>query len=260
MASGPNRKITVALVIMFVALLVSDVVFAADPQVTLSVYQLTFGAQAQGTSSMDQLVQLTNNGQGELTISAISVTGENSSDFAETNNCPVSPSTVTTNGHCEIHVVFHPTSDSGSFSATLNISDNSSGSPQSVALIGKSTPATPEVKLAPSALAFGNQLVNAASSPAVIVLMNVGSTVLHINSAVSLNGAASSEFRLHTMKNACPADQGELASRASCSIGIIFAPTSLGAKSAQVTVVDDAPGSPHSATLSGTGAAPQGTP
>jgi hypothetical protein len=253
--------------IMLSALLVTLLFFvcgnragAADPQVSLSVYRLTFGAQAQGTSSADQLVQVINNGGGELTINVISITGENSGDFVQTNNCPVSPATVASNGHCEIHVVFHPISDNGAASAALAISDNASGSPQNVVLAGTPTAATPAVMLAPPALAFGNQAMSTTSSVGVIVLTNTGSTVLHINSTVSLSGPASSEFRLHAMKNGCPADQGELAPKASCTIGVIFAPASIGAKSAQVTVVDDAPGNPHVASLSGTGTSPQSTP
>lgn len=230
---------------------------AADPLVTLSVYRLTFGAQAQGTSSADQLVQVTNNGQGELTIASIAITGEDSADFTQTNNCPTSPATITSNGHCEIHVVFHPTSSNGTANAAISIDDNASGSPQSVILTGSVTAATPVVRLAPATLSFGNQSVNTASAVAAIVLTNVGSTALHINSAISLSGPSSSEFRLHDMTNGCPVDQSELAPKASCTIGVIFAPTSNGTKSAQVTVVDDAAGSPHVAGLSGTGIAPQ---
>jgi hypothetical protein len=260
MSRGLNHIRLSALLAILLVLVSGNRASAADPQVSLSVYRLTFGAQAQGTSSADQLVQLTNNGQGDLTITGISITGENSGDFTQTNNCPVSPATIATNGHCEIHVVFHPASDTGAAAAMLNISDNASGSPQAVILAGTPTPATPVVRLAPAALSLGNQPVNTLSAIGVIVLTNVSSTVLHINAAVSLSGPASSEFRLHPIKNGCPTDQGELAPGASCTIGVIFAPASTGPKSAQITVVDDAPGSPHAASLSGTGTAPQTTP
>jgi hypothetical protein len=260
MPRGFNPIMLSALLIMSLFFVGGNRAGAADPQVSLSVYNLTFGAQAQGTASADQMVQVTNNGGGDLTINGISITGENSEDFAQTNNCPVSPATLASNGHCEIHVVFHPMSDNGTASASLAISDNASGSPQSVVLAGTPTAATPGIMLAPSALAFGNQAMNTASAPGVIVLTNTGSTVLHINSAVSLSGPSSGEFRLHAMKNGCPADQGELAPKASCTIGVVFAPASMGAKSAQVTLVDDAPGSPHAASLSGTGTSPQSTP
>jgi hypothetical protein len=86
--------------------------------VSLSIHRLTFGAQAQETSSADQPVQVTNNGQGDLTISSISITGGNSEDFRQTNNCPVSLTTIANNGHCEIHVVFHPVSDNGAATTT----------------------------------------------------------------------------------------------------------------------------------------------
>jgi hypothetical protein len=259
MPRGFSHIMMSALLAMLSILVSGNWASAADPLVSLSVYRLTFGAQAQGTSSPDQLVQLTNNGQGELTITGVSIIGESSGDFTQTNDCPVSPATMASNGHCDIHVVFHPASDNGAAAATLSISDNASGSPQSVVLAGTVSAATPMVRLAPPALAFGNQVVNTLSAAAVIVLTNIGSTGLHINSAISLSGPANGEFRLRAMRNGCPADQGELAPGASCTMGVIFAPASTGPKSAQVTVVDDASGSPHVASLSGTGTAPQTT-
>jgi hypothetical protein len=255
-----NRIMLSGLCTMLLVFVQCNRAAGADPQVSLSVYRLTFGAQAQGTSSTDQFVQVTNNGQGDLMISGISITGESSADFVQTNNCPISPATVATNGHCEIHVVFHPASDTGVAAATLSINDNASGSPHSVLLAGTPTPAVPVVRLVPASLSFGGQAANTLSPDGVIVLTNIGSTVLHINAAVSLTGSASSEFRVHVIKNGCPTDQGELAPGASCNLGVIFAPASIGAKSAQLTVVDDAPGSPHTVSLSGTGTAPQNTP
>ncbi|HEY1757081.1 MAG TPA: LamG-like jellyroll fold domain-containing protein, partial [Bryobacteraceae bacterium] len=69
------------------------------------------------------------------TISSIAVTGTNSGDFAETNNCPVSPATIAVNGVCTINVTFTPLAAS-LFSAAITITDNGSGSPQSASLSG----------------------------------------------------------------------------------------------------------------------------
>src|SRR4029077_8782471 len=65
------------------------VVLAAEPAAVLSPASINFGNQAEGTSSGPQPATLTNNGNGTLLITSITVTGMNSTDFTQTNNCGV---------------------------------------------------------------------------------------------------------------------------------------------------------------------------
>ena len=105
------------------------------PAVTLSRISIDFGSQATGTSSAPQTVTLTNTGGATLTVSGISVTGLNSGDFAQTNNCssPIAPS-----GSCTISTVFTPTA-TGTRAAAVTITDNAPGSPHTVSLTGTGT-------------------------------------------------------------------------------------------------------------------------
>jgi len=105
----------------------------AEPQITLSANQLSFPAQIQETASAQQLVVVTNNGQGDLSVTGITISGENIADFAETNNCPIAPGVLAPRARCEIRVTFSPTV-TGTLSAAVNIADNASGSPQTVSL------------------------------------------------------------------------------------------------------------------------------
>jgi hypothetical protein len=100
--------------------------------VTLSASSLTFGNQKVGTTSPPQTVTLTNTGSGILQITSIAVTGTNSGDFAENNNCGKS---LTGGASCTLSVTFKPTA-TGSRSAAVTITDNASGSPQQVTLSG----------------------------------------------------------------------------------------------------------------------------
>jgi hypothetical protein len=102
---------------------------------TLSPTSLSFNNQNVGTTSAAQTVTLTNSGNGALTISSIGLTGTNAGDFAQTNTCPISPSTLAANANCTINVTFSPTAP-GSRSASVSITDNAGGSPQSVTLSG----------------------------------------------------------------------------------------------------------------------------
>lgn len=106
------------------------------PSVTLSSSSLTFTSENQGATSSAQSVMLTNSGNAALTISAISLTGTDPSDFQQTNSCG---SSVAAGGNCSIGVTFAPTA-TGSRSATLTIGDNATGSPQVVNLTGTGVP------------------------------------------------------------------------------------------------------------------------
>ena len=111
----------------------------SPPAVTLSPGSLSFVNQPLESSSPAQLVTLTNTGNAMLSITGLVVTGANASDFAQTNNCGTSVTAGTT---CAVQVIFTP-SASGSRTASLSISDNASGSPQTVGLSGEGTSATP---------------------------------------------------------------------------------------------------------------------
>jgi VCBS repeat protein len=99
---------------------------------------LTFPLQAVGSTSAQQIVQLTNSGTAALTFGSggISVTGANAGDFSQTNNCGASASaSVAAGTGCFIMVTFSPTGF-GTRTATLMVQDNATGSPQTVVLIG----------------------------------------------------------------------------------------------------------------------------
>jgi uncharacterized protein (TIGR03437 family) len=85
-----------------------------------------------GTGSAAQTVMLTNTGTAALTISGIAITGSNSTDFEQSNNCG---SSLAPAAFCAINVVFSPTA-LGTRAALLSIVDNAVGSPQAVALSG----------------------------------------------------------------------------------------------------------------------------
>ncbi|MHB8503315.1 MAG: choice-of-anchor D domain-containing protein [Candidatus Acidiferrales bacterium] len=234
-------------------------VWGAEPQITLSANQLNFPAQIQETASAPQVVVVTNNGEADLSITGITISGENSADFVQTNNCPIAPGVLAPRTRCEIRVTFSPTV-TGTLSAALNVADNASGSPQTVSLKGVSTAPGPVVSLVPSSLAFGNQPQGTSSAVQMIALTNAGSGTLNINSEISINGPASGDFHIQAIKNSCPLSTFQLARKTSCYIGVVFASATLGVKSAQILIMDDAPGSPHSIQLSGTGTPQQNIP
>jgi trimeric autotransporter adhesin len=105
------------------------------PAVTLAPNPVTFASQTIGVTSAATTVTLTNSGNATLTISSISITGTNPTDFASTAGSSPCGGTLAAGASCTINVTFTPPAG-GSFSATLSIADNAAGSPQTVALSG----------------------------------------------------------------------------------------------------------------------------
>jgi hypothetical protein len=217
--------------------------------VALSPASLTFPSQVQGTQSAALPITLTNNGPGVLTISGISLTGTNPGDFAQNNNCPISPAKLAVNGSCTINVTFTPAAV-GARSASVTITDNGSASPQAIALSG--TGAIPVVGLSASSLVFGNQTVKTTSAAQTVTVTNNGPGALTI-SGISLAGANPGDY---AQNNNCPISPATLAVNGTCTINVTFTPTAVGVRSATVTIMDNGSGSSQTVGLSGTGTAP----
>ncbi len=108
---------------------------STGPAVSLSPSTLAFGSEPVDMTSPSQVVTLSNTGSAALNITSITFTDANASSFLEANTCG---SSVAAGGNCTIAVLFTP-SAAGALTASLSISDNASGSPQSVSLSGTGT-------------------------------------------------------------------------------------------------------------------------
>lgn len=206
--------------------------------VSLSGNSLKFPTQLVGTTSAAQTVTLTNTGAISLTVSNVTITGTNSTDFGETNTCN---SGVPPGGSCTIRVTFNPTAK-GTRTGALTITDNAAGSPQTVSLTGTGT----VVELTPALLNFGSQKVGTTSSPRTITLTNTGSTPLGIR-GISIDGPDFGDFAYTTT---CTSS---LAPKSSCAINVTFTPAKTGKRGASVRVQDSGGGSPQEAPLIGEG-------
>jgi hypothetical protein len=205
----------------------------------LSPTSLGFGSQNLGTTSAPQNVTLTNTGNWNTTliISSIGITGTNSTEFAQSNNCGQS---LPPGGSCTVKVTFTPTAF-GSASASLNVTDNASSSPQTVGLTGFGQ--GPGVSLSPSNVSFPSQYVGTSGLPQTVTLMNIGNATLTISKVA----ASRTDF---APLSTCGSS---VAPGASCSIGVFFDPTTSGTRNGTLTVTDSASGSPQTASLTGIG-------
>jgi hypothetical protein len=203
---------------------------------SLSASSLTFANQLVGTASSAQPVTLQNTGNQALSITSISLTGANSGDFSLGQNCG---SSLAANTSCQISVTFTPTAR-GTRTAAVSLVDNAADSPQSIALSG--TGIAPVASLSPTSLTFPGQFVGTTGLPENVTLTNNGDVALSISSIQT-----SAQFGA---TNGCTTS---LAAGVGCTISVFFDPASAGTQTGTLTITDNAPDSPQTVQLSGTG-------
>ncbi|MGH9433983.1 MAG: SBBP repeat-containing protein, partial [Terriglobia bacterium] len=111
------------------------------------------------------------------------------------------------------------------------------------------TPTTPFIVLAPTSLTFAPQGVQAPNFPQTVTLTNGGVLPLSIT-GITLTGLNAGDF---TQANSCPLSPNTLGPNDYCAITVVFAPTGAGTLNADVTLADNAPGSPQNVPLTGVG-------
>jgi hypothetical protein len=235
--------------IQLVALKPASASGSSAPGVSLSSSSLSFGSESVGASSTAQTVTLSNPGNAALSISSIGITGTDSSDFSQTNNCG---SSVAAGAKCTISATFTPAA-SGSLTAALSLTDNATGSPQSVTLTGTGTASgsggnSPSVSLSSTSLSFGSEPAGMTSAAQTVTLSNTGSAALSISS-VAVGGTNPSEFS--EIADTCGSS---LAAGSKCTIEATFTPAAANSYRATLSITDNASGSPQAVSLSGTGA------
>jgi hypothetical protein len=214
---------------------------APSPTATFNPISVDFGTWDQFEKSTPMTVTVTNYGGATLNISGITITGANTGDFAETNNCG---SSVAVGAKCTVTATFTP-QEGGSRAANLQFADNAAGNPQIVVLSGVGLGAIPEVSLVPEDVNFPNGTVGTPSSPESVSLVNNGTGPLTVTK-VQIAGDNKKDF---SETNSCSV----VNAGASCPISVTFTPTVAGPRQAILEVTDNATNSPQSAILTGGG-------
>lgn len=162
----------------------ANCVQSADPNSL--AYQMDFGKQGTGTSSMALPVSINNcsaslssacTGTGSTTVTAMSITGTNASDFEITGTC----GTIASGGNCKPTITFSPSASAGT-TETATFSETDSSGTHTLPLTGVSTTETALSSSAcPSALAAGNYQLTADISCAEIAFTTDATVDINLN-------------------------------------------------------------------------------
>jgi hypothetical protein len=209
----------------------------ATQRVSVSPLSVTFTGTKNVFTSTVQTVILTNNQSTALTISSIVLTGANKADYSAKSNCGTS---LGAGLHCTITVTFKP---SAPLTRTAFLVITDSAGTQRVPLTGVAT----EVKLSPTALAFGGVTVGQTKMLSV-TLSNIGTSAFSIISpGIVITGTAAADY---SQTNTCGTS---VAAGSNCTLNVTFKPSKKGARVATLNINDNGGPSPQKVALNGTG-------
>jgi len=218
-----------------------SIAITPTPVVSVTSY-VEFGNEPVGDTAT-QILTVRNTGNAPLSIASVS-SPTDSVNFAKTaSTCPASQ--LAPLATCTITVSFTPqTLDI--HSATLTIADNAGADTQTVALRGAGTN---DMTVSPASHAFGS-VKDGSMETQSITVHNYQTISVTLSESIDVTAGGSNDFRV--AGGTCT---GTLAATTACTLIVTFAPTTLSAESATMTVTDshDTLG-PYNVSFSGTGA------
>ena len=208
--------------------------------VVLSPGTFDFGSVQQGLPGTSKQFTAQNTGQA---TTAMLLPAMSSSDFTITGDT-CSGHTLVANAICTLTVQFVPVTP-GSKLATLSLAETGGGT--ATAQVSGTCLSNPALRLSPATTYF-NSVTIGSNATVQFQVLNDGDVPSSVPS-VTIGGADAAQFSIPTGGNGCTA---AIPGKASCMVSVRFEPTSMGAKSAMLTVSATA-GGPTTATLVGTG-------
>lgn len=214
---------------------------------------IAFGGVEVGGLPQSQFITVTNTGDDPLDVtSADLVPGGDAAHFGVGDGCsfgaPLDP-----DESCQLQISFAPTTP-GAKTSTLEVASDAPGSPHLIDLTGTGTQAA--VQMSTGALDFGTRSVDDdPSATQRVTIVNGGTAPLEVL-GVQISGTDAISFPV-TAQNC---DGADIAPGANCTVDITFDPKVRGALTASLDVISNAPGSPHSVSLTGTGVGPELSP
>ncbi|HJZ65230.1 MAG TPA: choice-of-anchor D domain-containing protein [Candidatus Acidoferrum sp.] len=196
---------------------------------------LSYGNVGTGTSSVKQIT-LTNAGTAAVQITGVSITGTGLTASGLTVPTTLNPSATAT-----LSVTFAPTA-AGAVSGNLTITSNGSGSPLTIPVSGTGVQAG--LSVSPSSFNFGS-VIDGQTKSQTFTITNTGTVTLTI-SQISITAAGYSVNGLSTTS---------VAPGGTATFNAVFAPTTAGSLAGSVSIASNAPTSPSTVALTGTGIA-----
>lgn len=203
---------------------------------------LEFPGVAANTVSQPQTATLTNESNAPVSIVKFTTSGH----FAEGDNCPLMPNTLSPGGSCTVTVTSNPVA-SGAVTGAVNVED-SFGNVTQLYLSGsdQGRQDTGALSFTPPGLLWGKVGIGQTSAAKTVTVTNTQS------SSVSFSNIATGPDYAITAST-CPLAPATVGGGQSCTVSVAFRPTKADSITELLTFTDTAAGSPQAISLEGTG-------
>ena len=205
-------------------------------RLSASPASLNFATVAVGSNASNPVV-VTNTGNAAVHVSALSASGAGYTVSGMTAPATLNPSQTAT-----LTVTFAPTA-AGSVTGAVTLTSDATNNPFTIALSG--TGAQAGLSVSPATFNFGS-VVDGQTKSQSFTLTNTGSATLTITQ-LTMTGSAYTVSGL-TLPATIPAG-------GTATLSVLFAPTTAGSLTGSLSITSNAPGSPTTVSLSGTGVA-----
>jgi uncharacterized repeat protein (TIGR01451 family) len=208
------------------------------PNITVAPASLTYTDTVGGGASAPQNVTITNTGTANLVIQTPTLGGANADQFQI--SAPPSTLTIAPSASVTVGIVFNPTT-TGPKSATLTINSNDPDTPAAqVTLTGTATAApVPNIQVSTTAVNYPDTLINTTSPQQTVTITNSGTADLIINPTPNLGGVNANQFQITGAPGLLTIPAGS-----SVTVGVSFAPTTTGGKTAVLAIASNDPDQP----------------
>jgi subtilase family serine protease len=220
------------------AALINALTAPAGPNFTLSANPTSVTITQGGTGTSTITIAPEDGFSGNVTLSTSGLPSGVTAVFNPNPATTTSTLTLTASASAAtgtVTVTITGTSGSLTNTTTLSLTVNASGS-------------GPAVTLSPTSLSWGKIKVGTTTAAKIVTLTNSGTATLTFSS-ITISG----DFQLVTGTKTCGNPVGTVAAGKNCYIKVTFNPTQTGKRTGSVTINDNAPNSPQSIPLSGTG-------
>jgi hypothetical protein len=219
-----------------------------NPAVVVETTRLDFGSVKLGKSEARK-VSITNAGNAPLAFEGFAVQGAAADSFTITNKSTCSTEKKLKAGAaCTISVTFKP-AEVGQQDAMLVVKHDAQGSPAQIELRGTGV-GEPKVQLPSNSVDFGQVDVDTPSDPQTVTLRNTGTGQLSLQ-AIGISGPNQGDFTIGS-DGTCSTEK-KVAPGATCTIELVFQPSTAGDRSALLTIATNAKQSIHQVQIDGTG-------
>lgn len=208
------------------------------PQLAITPNSQNFGSVGVGDTASPLSFTITNIGGAATSVPAITLTGTNASQFAQTNNCTAALAPLT--GTCTVAVTFTPTAV-GAATATITAAAATGGTVSASVFGQGNNPA--QLSVIPGNLAFSTTVGDPTSQS--FTVQNNGSTATG-PIAISISGTGLGTTDFMQSGTTCTS----LAAGATCSVTITYSPTVASADA--VATITATPGGTTTVALAGT--------